>query len=312
MSANIIKMYERALDALKALEDGTYPTRRECYIYYVTPIVARCNEINSVGKKSFLRVKQTDTREIDSSLVLKFIQITSEYIPRKTFMGDVSVSYNIDGCMECGSTLTSIDEGLETCNSCGHVSPVIDDSHTFKDSERVSASVKTNNANYTHFVEAVKQFQGEPVTIPSVFDDKWNTWRVKHNIKQKDITKNQVYMFLEQEGFSEFYEHINYLYSKITRIPPPDIHHLEPKLFPLYKQAMEAYSAIKDTIDTGDITRKRKSSLIVNFILQELLRLLGYKLRSDDFFMLKTDAKRREHQRAWQRVMEYNGWDKSK
>ena len=200
-------------------------------------------------------------------------------------------------CDTCGSkNLFFNEDDLTLLCSCGSMMDILDDSPTFKDSERVNMSTRYTYTCRGHFIEAMNCFEGKQnVTISNSILNLIKREIALHNI---DIpTKDHVYMFLSENRLSDHYANINLIYLLITNITPPDITDYRTELLEMHDQLEEAYQIVKDN--------ERLNSLNVNWKLYKLLQLLGYPCRKDDFFCLRTTAKQVEHEEKWQEMVEH-------
>jgi hypothetical protein len=232
-------------------------------------------------------------------IISSFLRIAKEYI-------DIS-SYQIKRATACdychGSSLRAgISESTLLCETCGAEMDLLDDAPTFRDAERVNMSSRYQYTSRGHFIDAMNRFEGKQNTV--IPDDVINILKEQLRLHGLDvltakdkITKDHIYMFLEQGKLSDYYADINLIFFIITGINPPDITGHRPELLEMYDQLEDAYASVKDP--------QRMNSLNVNWKLYKLLQILDYECRKDDFFCLKTPAKQDEHGEKWHDMIEY-------
>lgn len=233
-------------------------------------------------------------------IVLEFLRIAKDYIKLDGFTGGVGTSPTCDACHSTDLEPGSVDYTL-ICNKCGVQMDLLDDSPSFKDSERVNMSARYTYTCKGHFIEAMNRFEGKQNTeIPQNVIQILNKELEIHGFNEKNkslITKDHIYMFLSEKGLSDFYADINLIYFMVSGVNPPDITAYRNELLDMLEQLEEAYLNVKES--------GRMNSLNVNWKLYKLLQLLDYPCQKDDFFCLKTPTKQGEHEEKWFEMIDY-------
>lgn len=234
-----------------------------------------------------------------AEIISIFLRIAKEYI-------DIS-SYQIKHTAACdychGVVLTpGISESTLLCNTCGAEMDLLDDAPTFRDAERVNMSSRYQYTSRGHFIDAMNRFEGKqntviPDSVISALKEQLRLHGLSVSVAGDKITKDHIYMFLEQGKLSDYYADINLIFFIITSKNPPDITAYRTELLEMYDQLEDAYAYVKDP--------QRMNSLNVNWKLYKLLQLLDYQCQKDDFFCLKTPAKQDEHGEKWYDMIEY-------
>jgi hypothetical protein len=201
------------------------------------------------------------------------------------------------------------DENIYICRNCGNVVELLDESPTFKDTDRVNLSYKYRYTKKGHFTDAIKRFQGKQnKAIPSFVFKILEKEILDHNLTFQNISKGIIHEFLSDNHLTEFYEDLNLIYNMITKTPLPDISIYEKELSEMFDYEERVYEEVKDP--------KRQNSQNVDFKLFKLLQLLNYPCSIDqDFFILKTESKLKEHDEKWNEIIDKiheKGGDKNK
>jgi hypothetical protein len=167
-----------------------------------------------------------------------------------------------------------------------------------------------------HFKDGINQFQGKQnVTIDKkVYEDledqfKKNGLLTDSDIQQqkyKNITKDQITLFLKLTGHVKHYEDVVLIYHKMTGKSVPVIDpELEMKL-------MQDFEKVSDTYDKlfkikGKINRK--SFINKHYILYQLLRKHKYECSINDFNILKTTERQLFHDDIVRQIFENLEWN---
>lgn len=250
---------------------------------------------------------KNNTLSKSAELIARYLCIAQEYIEIE------NLQYNMEKlkCPACQCLDFKLDDDNSTyiCNNCYTEIDILDDTPSFKDTDRVNMSSRYTYTKRGHFIDAMKRFQGtqntDPQKIKNVVDvlleemDKHNLKKSSDNRKEK-VTKDHLYMFLCENKLSGYYDDINLLYHIITGEPCPNISEYEDTLLELFEKQEEAYRKIQDP--------ERINSLNVNYKLYKLLQKVGYSCKKDDFYILKTKNKEDEHDEILRKAWEILDW----
>lgn len=268
------------------------------YILRTRDILEEYIEIHSKTKsRSFVSIGTVvDEKSIarKNSLIANYIRIAREYVEIDTF-----VSRSSKLVCTCGSTEfeQDLDEAIYTCKGCGNTLELLDDSPTYKDTDRVNMASRYQYTCRGHFIEAMNKYEGKQnTTIPAGVISLLKREMKNHNLTTETTAKDHLYMFLSEKKLSAHYEDINLIYFIITEIEPPNITEYRSRLLELFDQQEEAYTEVKDP--------ERTNSLNVNYKLYKLLQLIGYPCQKDDFYILRTRTKLEEHDEKWREIIE--------
>jgi len=288
------------IDIRRKIQDIEFNADYALYIFRVSPILERYEELERTTKNSFVMVDKSRDEEKGkeiNQLILEYLRIAKEYIDIENFRQKPQ-KISCDGCK--GTTLepSEGDSSILTCKTCGNITEILDDAPSFKDSERVNMASRYTYTCRGHFIEAMNRFEGKQnIEIKPEVIDILKKQLALHNLTKQTATKDHIYMFLSENKFSDYYADINLIFFMITGVNPPDITEYRNELLEMHDQIEEAYNEVKDN--------ERLNSLNVNWKLFKELQLIDYPCRKDDFFCLKTPAKQGEHEQKWHDMIEY-------
>lgn len=263
------------------------------------------NLMKDSGPISFVNLnprKPNSTDKRKKELISQFLCVVKDYIE----IENISPNFEKISCTECSSIKFDFDSesSIYICKNCGTEIEILDDSPSFKDTDRVNMSSRFSYTRRGHFITSMKRFQG----IQNV-DPKKIAYVVKilreqmllHDLTPETVTKDQIYMFLSECKLSKHYEDLNLLYHIITGIPCPNISDIEDEVLELFDQQEQALSEVLED--------ERDNSLNVNYKLYKLLQKVNFTCRKDDFYILKTKTKEDEHDESMKRAWKSLGWN---
>jgi len=254
----------------------------------------------------FNKDKDVSDKEINqkSELLSKFISIAREYIDIEDYH---QIAKKLT-CPTCGNTdmrRVSDEDTTFLCSLCSTEIQILDDTPSFKDTDRINMCNRYTYSRKGHFIDSIKKHQGkqntDPVVIKNVIDVLLKEMEL-HNLSIENVTKHHLYMFLSEKELSSHYDDLNLIYHMITNKPCPDISMYEQRLLEDFDTQEKALVEVYEM----DTNNTRLNSLNVYYKLYKLLQRCGYPCRKDDFYILKTKTKEDEHdekmENAWKRL----------
>jgi hypothetical protein len=218
----------------------------------------------------------------------------------------------------CGnSTDFEVTEGYMICEKCAIEIPTKSVQSNFKDVDRIHLSNKYRYEKRSHFMEAIRQFQGKQIARidPSLYVQA-EQWLDIHGLtnrnaktkleKYANVKKDHVRMFISESqdpDITRHYDDLKLIHSIITDRPCPDISHLEEKLMMQFDKLVDSFLSFENI--------ERTNFLNSQFVLRELLIYNKYKIDPDDFPGLKTPSRQAEHQDIFQTIKENSGMNNS-
>lgn len=231
------------------------------------------------------------------ALLSQFVQTASKYVkltPPK------SLTHPNTGKMcpnpECASTSFETDDNdTRYCTVCHTCVQVFDDTPAYRDKDRLNMSKRFRYSCERHFRDAYDRYQAKQNnTVPAdVFTRIHEFIDQNTTITRSNITHRQILIVLSMyPKFAKYYEDVWLIHTIVTGHPPPDISAYHDRLFDDYKRQQDIADDIK-------VSKARKNSLNVYYILCRLLQKNDYKCKLRDFYCLKTDETREDHDRVW-------------
>jgi hypothetical protein len=276
------------------------------YICTTQDLIKEYREIMGMPLKvSFFRGKSTVPKQIDKKhdILGKFIEIAKNYVTIQTYKQEKDEKIRCD----CGNKFEfrRTDCSL-VCEFCGKEFETYFIQTTYKDTNRVNMSQKYKYKRKIHFKDTMYQYQGKQnKKIPQiVFDSLEDEFR-KHSLladerdlhkRHKNITKENIYMFLNETGHTSFYEDINYIHRYFTGIACPNISDIENVLMNDFDKIVEVYDSLPNV--------DRINFLNGQYILYQLLRKHNKKPKDIDFSILKTRERLIEHDAIYEKIAE--------
>lgn len=271
-------------------------------------LISSSNEFITIGfsnqnvKDKYL----TDLKK--EELISRYLCIAGEYAKienyvqnSKRLICDVCCSFDFD---------IDINDSVYICNNCRTETKVLSSEPSFKDTSRVNMGSRYYYTKKGHFIEATKRYQGKQTItdvkgfnkVVEILKDEMR----KHNLKKargtkRSVTKDHLYMFLREQKLGDHYDHINLIHQTITGEQCPNIEEMEDKLYDMFD--IQEESCITVLVD------RRINSLTVNYKLFKLLQKLGHPCKKDDFYILRTIAKKDEHDDSMEEVWDNIGWE---
>jgi len=231
-------------------------------------------------------------------LIIRYLGIAQNYTETPT---PDSVNNNLV-CEDCNTELKQADDLLFVCEICGLSVKNFASNVTYQEeNSRINTTQRYVYDKRGHFGDAIKKFQGiQNTTIPPQVKNDLKNKAEMYELSPERITKDHIVEFLKLTGHTSHNEDLNLLHYELTGIPPPNITHLETKLFKLYAEIEPVYERIKPS--------DRINFLNGQYLLFKLLQKLRFPCKEDDFYILKTREKLLEHDQWWKLICEELQW----
>ncbi len=311
----IQKHNQNYIDQIKAKEEIKILRRRirdlentlelGFYIIRTHSIVKKYTHLNNLSSKiSFIPYKQkkqkVSQQKQKQNLINQYLRVAQEYLD----IENTNYKTPYIRCQACGNSTDFKCDGdvIYICLKCGVEIEVVDDSPTFRDTDRINLCFKYTYTKRGHFIDAIKRYQGKQnTTISKEIFDIIEQEMEYHNLTKNEVSIDNIYEFLYSSRLpNKHYEDIYLIHSIITKKPCRDISHLEPKLLEMFDAYEEVYNKLKDP--------KRTNSQNVNFKLLMFLSLLGVQVKKSQFYILKTQNAWSNHQEKYEQIRKVLGW----
>lgn len=286
----------------KSIRDIENGSTLGLYILRSSPILEEFKEIQTRESiRMFGTIKTVDSNHRDIERIrIEFIRVAQEYLDLGNFRQNVTPHI----CQSCGNRELIISEENDyVCNTCGSIIEQIEESPLFPDTDRINMCARYTYTRKAHFIEAIECFQAKESTdIEPLLNVLREEMRL-HHLTKDTLTKEHVYMFLSEQGFSSYYMNVYSIYYTLSGKTPPDIRLYESRLLDDHDRLENIYENVKSS--------NRTNSLNVHFKLFKLLQKEGYPCKCSDFFILRTKTKHDEHEMIWEQCCKELGWNNS-
>ncbi len=210
-------------------------------------------------------------------------------------------------CPKCGIDKTFLQsEGLCVCPNCGETEMIIVESEIVSHKDTVVEKIHYPYKRMNHLMEWLNQFQAKETTdIPEkVYTDIHNELRKMNKTHKCYITIKRVKNILKKLKYSEYYEHIVFIVSKLTGKQPPTLsRETEDKIKHMFKQIQEPFAR--------HCPPNRINFLSYAFVLHKLFSLIGLHQYLHYFELLKSKEKLRQQEYIWKKICEDLDWQYS-
>ena len=226
----------------------------------------------------------------------------------KNYINDNVIQIPVSYCEYCkaGSMVVFSNEGIAYCKDCSSIQKVITDNDkpSYKDPPQEISYFAYARIN--HFVEWLANSTGsETTSIPdSVFDTIRLELKKNRVTNLQNITHKQIKAVLKKykdQKLSKYYEHVPYIWSRITGKQNPNISpELQELLKNMFKEMQVPYLKHSHA--------KRKNWMSYSYTLYKLLQMLGENHLLKHFSLLKSREKLHEQEKIWKKICEELGW----
>lgn len=264
-----------------------------------------------VSIKEFLPSKE---EELDGKAEIKLVKRYLELRERKKFSSDSK--YNL--CSYCDSSNIFVEEDyIAICRDCNGKQETYSSSNNFRDAERINNSKKhgyekKNKKN--HFRDTIKQYQAtQNRTISSkVYRDLENCFEIQglsnpeeqeRTLRFSRVTKNHIFMFLQETGNTKHYEDVILLHNYYTGTQAPDISSLECELLEDFDKLLWAYENLP-----SHMREDRVNFINSQYVLYQLLRRRGVEVDKENFSLLKTRCRLVNHDEKYSECCKKLNW----
>ena len=340
---DILKKYTTTIDQLKCVNSGDSNVIRKTtqlieqmenhikdirdnkiYNYYIIeaqPVITEYNtQLHQPQVINFMDNTKVDSKKL-ADIVKKYIQIAKRYKPDLQVVETLLENKKYMVCKNCGNnTFIKNSDDEHICYNCGNVYELLNhDKTTYKDLGRINITTKYSYDRKNHFRNCINQFQAKQTTIiPDTLYKDLEAYlemnqltidgfdNIKH-IKYKNLSKNDIYMYLKENKQSKYYEDINLIYYTLTGNKPADLSSLEAKLINDFEDLINLYDKL---VRTNQIKLyNRKNFINTQYVLYQLLKKYKYPCDISDFNILKTSDRKSFHDDICKQLFDELGWN---
>ena len=209
----------------------------------------------------------------------------------------------VKNCKKCETEMLAIpSEGSFICQKCGTREYVIMESEIPSHTDSLNEKPKYPYKKINHLAEKLNQYQSKETNNvpPEIFDI------MRKEMKKQRKTKNMISVkfirdVLKKYKYNNFYENRQYIFSKITGIPPPCFtREQQDKIYKMFEQLKEPYMKFRPT--------GRSNFLNYSFLINKILNIMNLPDDAKFFELLKSEEKLKTQENTWKKICNYLGW----
>lgn len=206
--------------------------------------------------------------------------------------------YNFNKCQYCGNEMCiNNNDGIIVCDKCGNVERILVESEipSYKDNGADKPIYPYKRLN--HFMECINQFQAkENIVIPdNIYEQIKDVFKKRRINNFSKLTLSDVRDVLKSMKMNKYYEHVSFIYSKISGNSPPRLTYAEEnKLKSLFKQIDKSFIKF--------CPKDRSNFFNYNYLLHKLFRLMQMDKYLEYFPLLKSKEKLMKQEEIWKLV----------
>ncbi len=227
------------------------------------------------------------------------IMVDKEYACSKTKINPIK------RCRECGIDKVIMHaESIITCPKCGESEEIFIESDVPLHKEAFMEKPKYPYRKINHLIEKLNQFQSkETANIPDFVFNTLNDEIKKHGFNEEDISMEFLEKMLKKHRLSSYYEHNMYIFSKITKTPPPIVTREETDII------LKMFNQAEDTYEKKYKPKDRNNFLKYSFVLHKIFLTLHKPTHAKYFKLLKSGTKLKQQEKVWQNICFDHGWE---
>ena len=300
--ANLLNKKDELLENIRNIENNNmemdyYDKAGDLINEYYNIRDNKKNEI--VESKSILEYlnpnkKKENKKELNKELIFEKFCQRIDGIRVNIDDGSNRIKY----CKNCDKEKTlDYSESAYICTECGEMEEIIlDEDRQIKE---YSPYKRLN-----HFREWLNQFQAKESTEISeeVCLNIINELNKNRINDLNDLNRETMQKILKKLGYNNLYEHIPYIISKLSNLPPPKINgEIEKRFLKMFVMIQEPWEIYKPS--------GRKNFLSYSYILYKFSELLELDDLLEFFPLLKSPQKLMEQDEVWRKFCKYLKWE---
>jgi hypothetical protein len=247
-------------------------------------------------------------------VIKDYLEIAKKYINIEV----IKKIEDIIKCNGCNLDLKEIGEnfdGVYICPDCNCINNYIKPIKYIKDSEHYIINYGDDDIN--NFIKVLSKFEGKNVSIiPNYVYEKLDEYFININMekgdyykklpfledgKKENTSKKKMWSALEELGYNQYYDEINYITHVYWGWKLPDLTLYKDQIIKDYQLTQQVWQKIKKDY-------KRSASLGTQFRLYSHLRSIGYPYcKREDFKIQDMIESLRTHNDAWKIMCEETG-----
>lgn len=192
--------------------------------------------------------------------------------------------------------------GCYVCKSCGETECIIMENETAGHKDSTNDKQKYPYKRMNHLKEKLNQFQSkETADVPDIVYEKIFAELKKKRIKPDDASSKDIKAILKKNHMTNFYEHLQQIYCKITSCPPMTLtREIEEAIVTMFQTMQESFQT--------HCPKTRENFLNYSYVLNKLFRIIGLDKYSKYFGLLKSKEKLRGQDVIWTKICKDMNW----
>ena len=195
-------------------------------------------------------------------------------------------------------------ESIVSCPKCGESEEIFIESDMPAQREIFAEKQKNPYKKLGHCIEKLDQFlcKGNaniPLRVFTVLEEEIE----KLGLLKIDVTIRFLESMMKKHRFSDYYENIMYIYSKITGKQPLTITRNE------YERVLKMFVDAEEVYEKKYKPPNRNNFLKYTFVLNKIFLTIKRRDIAEHFKLLKSPDKLKQQERVWQKVCADLGWD---
>ncbi len=250
------------------------------------------NKFQKKGQESFFeKLNRAELQE-------KFL-----FIVDKTYACSHVKVHKSNICDKCNIEKTLfLSEGCYICKKCGETENTVMENENNNYKETNYEKQKYPYKKINHLKEKLNQFQSkETADVPDkIYEIIMNDLRKKKMIAET-ITPMQIRTILKKHRQTNYYEHLQQIYCKVTNSPPITLSRdTEAQIVTMFQSIQEPFQRHRSD--------GRSNFLSYYYVLNKLFRIIGLEQHSLFFPLLKSKDKLREQDLIWAKICRDMNW----
>jgi hypothetical protein len=228
----------------------------------------------------------------------------------KSYTSSYSKNNQIVYCTKCTDNLQQYtiekklhqSEGCYICEKCGETESLIIESEIPSHKDVINEKQKYPYKKSNHLKEKLNQFQSkENADIEDRVYEIILKDLKKRRISPEKITPPLTRAILKKYRLTEYYEHLQQIYCKISGATPVTLpRDVEETIINMFQKMQESFS--KHCPPT------RSNFLNYSYVLNKMFRILDLEKHAKYFSLLKSKDKLREQDNIWEKICDDMGW----
>jgi hypothetical protein len=207
-------------------------------------------------------------------------------------------------CSVAGEVVEEFRTRTMICRACGATETGGDMLAVSRDYDRVARPGRSQSCAYdpaNHFRAWLDRVQAkESVFVPPEVIEAVQYEQAKHQVESDQMTVEMVRKFLQNRGFSQYYNNEYKILYMVAKIPPPVIHpDHERVLAMMFQDYMRAWPAVKPD---------RKNSLSYSFLLNRFCKIQNWTEYQTLFRLPLSERNQDRQQKIWKMICVHLDW----